>query len=230
MIARILTAGLLAVSLSGCSYFVDSFTLSDGATHEGDVSLVNGRITIGRECTVTGTLTSVNGGITVGDGSEVGGVENVNGSIDLGDDVTVNGPLESVNGRISGGSGTRVDGDIESVNGRIDLAEASEVTGTIDSVNGRIELTGVRAAGIRTADSPIELWAGTHITGPLTVRKSSGVVNFGSDSRIRIVIGRDSRVDGPLTFEKPVELYVHDTATVGTIEGAEPIAFSGDTP
>jgi hypothetical protein len=37
-------------------------------------------------------------------------------------------------------------------------------------------------------------------------------------------------VQGNLKFERPVDLYVSDKATIVPVEGAKPIAFSGDAP
>jgi hypothetical protein len=44
----------------------------------------------------------------------------------------------------------------------------------------------------------------------------------------RIVIGPNARVDGAMVFERPVVLYVHRSAKVGSITGATPIAYSTD--
>jgi hypothetical protein len=46
----------------------------------------------------------------------------------------------------------------------------------------------------------------------------------------RIVIGPGSVVKGTLKFERPVELYVSDRASIGPVEGATAIKFSGDHP
>jgi outer membrane lipoprotein SlyB len=37
-------------------------------------------------------------------------------------------------------------------------------------------------------------------------------------------------IQGTLTFERPVDLYVSDSATVGKIEGATAQKFSGSAP
>jgi hypothetical protein len=46
----------------------------------------------------------------------------------------------------------------------------------------------------------------------------------------RIVIGQGATVRGDLRFERTVQLYVGDHATIGNVTGATPIPFSGDTP
>jgi hypothetical protein len=46
----------------------------------------------------------------------------------------------------------------------------------------------------------------------------------------RIVIGPGATVQGELRFERPVQLFVSDKATIGTVTGATPIPFSGERP
>jgi hypothetical protein len=46
----------------------------------------------------------------------------------------------------------------------------------------------------------------------------------------RIVIGPGASVQGDLRFERSVQLYVSDKATIGSVTGATPIPFSGDAP
>ena len=44
------------------------------------------------------------------------------------------------------------------------------------------------------------------------------------------MIGPNAVVDGTLDFERDVDLYVSDSAKVGTIKGATANKFSGDRP
>jgi hypothetical protein len=44
------------------------------------------------------------------------------------------------------------------------------------------------------------------------------------------VIGPGAVVQGELKFERKVKLYVSDKATIGTVTGATPEMFSGETP
>jgi hypothetical protein len=46
----------------------------------------------------------------------------------------------------------------------------------------------------------------------------------------RVVIHANATVQGLLKFEREVRLYVSDKATIGTVEGATPIRFSGSEP
>lgn len=229
MLTRTFTALLLLLVLGACSALADSFTLSDGSTHDGDISLVNGRIEIGAECQVNGEISNVNGRIQVGKSSRALDISNVNGRISLGDDVSVDGDISSVNGRIELGQGSRVSGELESVNGRISASDGVVIEGQVSSVNGRIEMNGARAASLVTNNSSIVLDEGTVIEGALTMRKSQGI-SFSAGSPPKVVIGADVKVEGPLTFEREVELFVHETAVVGEITGAEAVSYSGERP
>ena len=47
------------------------------------------------------------------------------------------------------------------------------------------------------------------------------------DSKIpRIVIGNGSVVEGPMVFEREVELYVHTGAKIGSVTGATAVPFT----
>ncbi len=46
----------------------------------------------------------------------------------------------------------------------------------------------------------------------------------------RVVIGPGATVEGTLKFEREVELFVSDSATIGRVEGAKPIRFAGESP
>jgi hypothetical protein len=46
----------------------------------------------------------------------------------------------------------------------------------------------------------------------------------------RIVIGPGATIEGELRFERVVQLYVSDRATIGPVVGATAIRFSGDAP
>jgi DUF4097 and DUF4098 domain-containing protein YvlB len=219
----------VALLLAGCGSVMGDFSLSDGSTHEDDISVVNGSIRIGEECLVNGDVSSVNGSIEIGAGSTVGEVSAVNGSVSLAANVTVNGPLENVNGRVSVGEGGRVGGALSTVNGQIRLEQGARAEGPVSTVNGRIVLVGARVASLGTTNGHIEVLEGSHVQGRLKVAKPQGF-SMGERDPVRVIIGADSIVDGPLVFERPVELFVHDSAQIGDVEGAEPQRFSGDKP
>lgn len=215
--------------LAGCGNVVGGFSLEDGSTHEGNVSVVNGGIDVGRDCVVNGRLKSVNGSVAVGESSSVGDIANVNGSIRIGRGVRVGGGIESVNGSVDLGEELAVENDIETVNGRIVVAAGSEIGGGLSSVNGRIEVAGSRVGSIMSHNGGILLESGTEIAGGITMKKPSGG-SLGVGSPPRVVIGRNVRVEGELTFEREVRLHVHESAHIGPVSGADPVRYSGERP
>jgi hypothetical protein len=46
----------------------------------------------------------------------------------------------------------------------------------------------------------------------------------------KIVVGENARIRGRLVFERPVELYVHDSAEIGQVSGAQVNRYSGREP
>lgn len=229
MILRCSSLILFTVVLAACGALADGFTLEDGASLDGGISVVNGRIDVGRNCQVAGAVKSVNGGIQIGSGSQVERIENVNGVIEVAANSTVDGSIGNVNGGIRLAENVQVGGPIETVNGRIETAAGTVIDGQIQSVNGRINLTGTRAAGLVTYNSSVTVGPDSHLSGPLQIKRSRGM-NFDGSAAPRIVIAAGSRIDGELSFERTVELHVHETAVIGEVSGAEIIRYSGDQP
>lgn len=220
---------LSLLCLAGCGAVMGDFSLPDGSTHNDDVSVVNGSVDIGSNCTVSGQIASVNGSVEVGADSVVGEISAVNGSIRIGENVSVTGPIENVNGRIQLGSRSRVSGPISTVNGSIRLENGGAAEGTVSTVNGAIRLDGAEVRGVGTTNGDIEVLAGSEVRGRIKVSKPQGV-SFGDDDPVRVVIGAESVVEGPLIFEREVDLHVHESAEIGDVEGAEPKIYSGDSP
>ena len=206
-----------------------SLALASTAFARGiDVDKVNGSIHIenGQQA---GELSTVNGGIRVDSGATAEKVSTVNGGIELGDNVTVDS-VETVNGGIELGQGARVARTIEAVNGHIQLARGADVAGKASNVNGRIELDAAHiGGGIETVSGDVEIGANSHVEGGLLVDTPHGF-SWGKNKNPRIVIGPHAVVDGTLEFRRDVDLYVSDTAKVGTITGATASKFSGDHP
>lgn len=179
------------------------------AEHAGDLSTVNGSIRVA----ATGSakeLSTVNGGVQLGEKSRAESIEVVNGGIELDEDAGVAGNVSSVNGKLRFARGTDVGGRASTVNGSITL-EAAHVGGGIETTSGDIRVG---------ADSRVE--------GGIRVNKPKGRSN---ESRLpRVVIGPKAVVQGELVFERQVELFVSDSATVGAITGATAKSFSGDQP
>jgi hypothetical protein len=177
-----------------------------------------------------GAATTVNGSIQIDDGATVTSATTVNGAVHLGDHASATS-LNSVNGAISVGSGAHVSGSVSSVNGSLTLKDGAEVAGPLANVNGKISLADAHAAaGIKTVNGSINIAGASRVEGGIHVDKGgSGLLNSGQ-SVPRIVIGPGATVQGELRFERTVQLYVSDKATIGSVTGATPIPFSGDAP
>ena len=193
-----------------------------------DVDKVNGSIHIenGQQA---GELSTDNGSIRVDSGGSAEKVSTVNGGIELGDNVAVDS-VGTVNGGIELGQGARVARTIEAVNGHIQLAHGADVAGKASNVNGRIQLDAAHVGGgIETVSGDVEIGANSRVEGGLLVEKPHGF-SWGKSKNPRIVIGPHAVVDGTLEFRRDVDLYVSDTAKVGTITGATASKFTGDHP
>ena len=198
---------------------------------ERDIDKVFGGITAeaGEEY---GSLETVNGGITIRAGATVRTAETVNGGISLDDDATA-GSIAAVNGGLTLGTGARVSGDAETVNGAAKLADGAEVGGDLETVNGAITLDHARVRGlITTTNGDVMLVHSSVVDGGILVEKPDTNWSWGgSKPKVpRVVIGAGSVVNGPMTFEREVELFVHTSAKVGTITGATPAAFTDSLP
>ncbi|MCA1778197.1 MAG: hypothetical protein LC637_02085 [Xanthomonadaceae bacterium] len=214
---------LATLLLSGCLSVNQSLTVADGANHSGNLSSVNGTIQVGRNATVDGDLSTVNGSVTVGDQSEVGDIETVNGRVELGNGVTASN-IGAVNGRIVLGVGSRVNGSVETVNGEVTVGPEGSVSGRVSTVNGKIVLSGASAGSLDNYAGGMLLEAGSQVHGELHIKRPRR--GGEPDEPVLVEIHAGCEVAGPLRFDRPVTLRIHQSATVGNIIGAEPEYFS----
>jgi hypothetical protein len=213
---RLLAALAVVVALAGCGEHGDGSTKINGSIH----------VPAGKPPDAVAT---VNGSIQVDDNAAITSAKTVNGGVHLGDHTTATS-LASVNGAISLGAGAHVSGSVASVNGELTLREGAEVTGALSNINGEITLAGAHVAGgIRTINGSMSITGASHVEGGILVKKPSGLVVETNRDVPRIVIGPGATVQGELRFERTVQLYVSDKATIGTVTGATPIPFTGDT-
>lgn len=190
-----------------------SISAEAGQTY-GKLSTVNGSISIQAGATA-GPVSTVNGAIAVAENARVESLKTTNGAIRARDAIEVAGTVTAVNGSIGFGPGSRIEGDVRTVNGAITL-EGTEVTGGITTVSGNITLG-----------------PDTQLHGDIEVKEARRrLISWGSreSNMPRVVIGPGSEVRGRMEFKREVALYVHETARIGEVEGADPIAFSGDRP
>lgn len=223
---------LLPFFLTACIEGVNGPVVVEAGASVSDASTVNGSVHL-EEGARANEASTVNGSIRLDEGARAGEVETVNGSVTLAQNA-IAGSIETVNGEVTLGEGAAVSGDVAAVNGALHLAKGSVVNGALSNVNGDMELVSAKVGqGISTVDGDIAIRGDSVIDGGILVEKpdDGGIDLFGSDAVPRIVIGPGATVNGPLTFERPVELYISDRAEVsGTITGAQAIAFSGSTP
>lgn len=200
-----------------------------GALADEGVSRINGaiRVAAGRS---TGDLETVNGSIRLGDNAVAEDVSTVNGMIELGEAARAES-VNSVNGRILLSERAEVQGDVTAVNGTLELAKASSVGGDLGNVAGDIRIEAAHVGGrIQTVNGDIEIGADSRVDGGILIEKSEGWFSTNPNDPPLIVIGPRAVVGGELVFEREVNLYVSDSATVGAIRGATPKRFSGDHP
>ena len=192
-----------------------------------DISKVNGSIHTDAGASYR-DLDTVNGSIHLASGTRARGVETVNGSINAGDNVQARN-METVNGAIRGGRGLVLGGDVETVNGSIFIDHGSRIDGGVETVNGGIGLVGTEVGqNVETVNGDITIGIGSHVKGAVKVNKSSYNLSLTPPRTPRIDIGPRAGVDGPLTFEREVSLYVHATATIGNVSGASVQRFDTD--
>ena len=204
------------------------------------VNGVNGSVDVPAGSSISDAST-VNGSVRLETRAKAGVATTVNGSIDLGDGAQV-GKADTVNGDITLGKGAQVSGDASTVNGALSLAAGSAVNGALTNVNGNIEVDDAHIDnGIATVNGDIHITGNAVVNGGIKVESANGNgkgntffgIHFGSNSNHvpRIVIDAGASVNGPLTFERPVKLYISDQAKVaGPISGANAAKFSGATP
>jgi hypothetical protein len=194
-----------------------------------DIDKVNGSIHVPDNATV-GKLTTVNGSIHIGANAHAKSAQTVNGGIDVDTGSTLDS-LETVNGGIHLAEKTKVAKTVETVNGAITLNPDADVTGKLSNVNGGIRLDAAHVGGgIETVSGDISVGANSRVEGGLLIDEDQSWFHFGPSRKPRIVIGPHATVQGTLTFKRDVELYVSDSASIGKVEGASAVKFSGDKP
>lgn len=198
------------------------------AAHEFSTSKVLGSIDIpsGEH---TGDVSTVNGGVHIGSDAIVGHAHSVNGNVRLDSRATAT-DAGTINGSVDVRDGARVTGNVHTINGSMHVSDAADVSGTVSNVNGSIRIAAAHVGGsIDTTNGNIDLGPNAHIDGNVVMHANNGRLD--SDSNIpHVVVERGTVVKGTLRFERPVRLYVSDRASIGTVQGASVVRFSGDGP
>jgi len=224
---------LMAVPVYGASVN-KSIKISAGSEADG-ATTVNGSISVGDGGVITGTLQTVNGKIRVGEDSTIEDAMTVNGSLSISDGVSSD-DLTTVNGSVNVGENATVNGEIEAVNGSISVENGSKVADDVGNVNGSINLQGSEVGGnVSTVSGDVDLQDAAVIMGDLIVEKPSSWSFGNKNSRKPVItIGPGSEVRGKIDLEREVELFISDTAKVGSVEGVmsmnDAVRFSGERP
>jgi DUF4097 and DUF4098 domain-containing protein YvlB len=230
-LALALAALLPAAAMAGnqdVDKVMGSITAHAGQTY-GDLTTVNGSIRVEAGAKAS-DATTVNGSIHLETGASIGDAETVNGSI-RGDERVRAASVQTVNGSIRLGAGSQV-GDIETVNGSVFVDRGGSIGKDVETVNGAIGLVDTDVAGgISTVNGDITVGVGSHVRGGITVEKPTGnwMPVSAKKRKLRIIVGPNAVVEGPLVFKREVSLYVHGTARVGQITGATAVRYDGPT-
>jgi len=207
----------LLISVSACaSDKDDSYNTVNGSVH----------ILAGKPAE---RVSTVNGSIKIDEAATADSVGTVNGSINLGARATAKS-LTTVNGSIKVNEGAHAS-YVKSVNGALTINEGAEVSDSLTTVNGKIGVYGGHIGGrIRTEEGDISILGSAHVQGGILVEKPSGFRMSFRSTDPTIIIGPGAEVQGELRFERKVNLYVSDHATIGAVTGATAVTFSGDKP
>jgi hypothetical protein len=208
------------------AFAFSAVALGDAAHAADDLSKVNGSVKVepGQQA---GDVDTVNGSVTIGAGARAGDIETVNGSLKI-EDKAVVGSAETVNGSITVGVDAEVTKGIEAVNGSLTLRHGAKVAGGLENVNGSMLVEGAQVdGGIETVNGDIRLVTGTILKGGIHVNEHKPSWWKGSDSRNpRITIEQGVTVEGPLHFEREVDLYVAPGVNLPPVEGVQPKRFT----
>ena len=130
------------------------------------------------------------------------------------------------------GEGARISGKVDTGSGGVDLRNAW-VGQDIDTGSGHIRLRDTTVEGeVRTRSGEVRLDGQTHVQGDLLVVKNScwGLCWSNNPKPARVIIGAGARVDGTIRFEHDGELWVHEQARIGRVEGIQARRFSAESP
>jgi hypothetical protein len=228
----LLALASVAAQASGDIHETNKSIAVEAGRTVGQVKTTNGQVRL-KERVTAGDVNSTNGGITIGEGSRVEHVGTTNGNIALHRGVQARA-AHSTNGSINIDENARLAGDAQTTNGSVIIKRDARVGGNVKTTNGRIALERAHVDGrLSTNNGDIEVGANSHVGQGIRIGKSGGrLFNlFGNGNRPpKVVVGPHAVVNGPLVFEREVELYVSDTAKIGPVTGATPVKFKGERP
>lgn len=122
-------------------------------------------------------------------------------------------------------------GVIDTGSGEVELV-GTRVEGKVDTGSGDISLTdSVIGDDLVTSAGRVTLAGASVVEGDLIVRKPKcwGLC-WGNDQPTRVVIGASASVVGDIRIEREAELWVHESARIGRVSGAQVKRYSGERP
>jgi hypothetical protein len=167
--------------------------------------------------------------VTIGATSTVEAVETVNGSVRIEERAVVES-AETVNGDVTIGDGAEVREDVETVNGDITLRSGARIGGSVANVNGDMLIEGASVGGgLETVNADIRLTSGARVSGGIRVEKNNGNGRswLGKEqSNPKITVEQGAVLEGPLVFEREVDLYVAPGVTLPAVQGVQPKRYT----
>jgi DUF4097 and DUF4098 domain-containing protein YvlB len=192
-----------------------------GAAAGPDISKVNGSVRV-EAGQVAGDVSTVNGSVTIGTDATADEVETVNGSMQIADRARVRS-AETVNGSIGVGAGAVVTEGVSAVNGSMTLGRGAQVGGQLENVNGRMRLDGAQVSGgIETVNGDIYLAANSRVAGGIHYEKDHSWWKHSSSRNPRLTVEQGVVVEGPLHFEREVDIYAAPGVTLPEVTGTPP--------
>ena len=197
-----------------------------GAAAGPDISKVNGSVRL-EAGQVAGDVSTVNGSVTVGTDATADEVETVNGSMQIAERAKVRS-AETVNGAIGIGAGAVVAEGVSAVNGSMTLGQGTQVGGRLENVNGKMRLEGAQVSGgIKTVNGDIYLAANSRVSGGIHYEQNhSWWKNSTSSRNPRLSIEQGVVIEGPLHFEREVDVYLAPGVTLPEVTGTPPKRYT----
>ena len=181
---------------SGCA-ISKNLEILDGETRNRGFSVISGSIHVGENAKIGGARL-IAGGISIEKGSRTRSLSTIAGEIKLGPSVVVDGNLNATAGSIHVSQQCEIHGNVSVSDGTIRLRECQ--------VNGDVIIT---TGDVSVSDSQVK--------GSLIIKKAPRK----RGSPIRIEIGANSEIDSIVSKDplNKITLRIHETASVGSIEG-----------
>ncbi len=238
----------LVVSLSACHIRVSGNGFRDSHGYVGqpgtsreygakqlagqDIEEHNNTVYVPRGMNVK-DINTINGRVVLEGGASARSVSSVNGRVQVEGQGSYAGSVDTVNGRISAIEGGEIGGSATTVNGRINLDNVA-VGRNVETSNGSIYLVDATVGkNIETRNGDVRL-ENSVVEQDLIIHSRYRVSLLGfidiKRERPEIIVGPGSEIKGSLIARADVRLYVHESAKIGNIIGADPVMYNGRLP